>query len=134
MANVAGSPPLAVPSHPIPVADVIVTAPPDAWATMGGQLLDPPSAGSNADGRIIVTGVGLDHRLWRIEQTAPSNGWGDWAPVGQSAPPLRGRAAIARNGDGRVEVFATGGRRPDMACVAELGECSRRLVSLVGCG
>ena len=98
----------AVGSEIAETADLIVAGPAGPWVSLGGQLLAPPSAGTAADGRIVVVGLGLDSQLWRMEQTAPSNGWGDWVPCAAGCPALTGRAALAQNGDGRLEVFARG--------------------------
>jgi acylphosphatase len=88
--------------------DIVVTARPGPWATLGGQLVSPPTAGRNADGRVTVAGVGLDNRLSRMEQTPPRTGWGGWVIAAANCPPLTGRTAIGRNSDGRVEAFARG--------------------------
>ncbi|MDQ7806448.1 hypothetical protein Q5425_22130 [Amycolatopsis sp. A133] len=97
---------------PAPLAtvafDVVVGAEPTSWATLGGQLVAPPVAGTNADGRLIVVGVGLDNRLYRIEQNAPGSRWDGWTLAAPGCPPLTGRAAVARTSDGRLELFARG--------------------------
>ena len=45
--------------------------------------------------------------VWRLQQTAWSNGWSDWQPHG--SPPdgfVVGPVTAQRSGDGRIEVFA----------------------------
>lgn len=80
------------------------------WATLGsppaGQLQSffGPGIAPNADGRLEL--FVANGQLWRLEQTAWSNGWSDWLPHG--APPgsfVIGPVAAGRSGDGRVEVF-----------------------------
>jgi hypothetical protein len=45
-------------------------------------------------------------QLWRLEQTAPNNGWTGWLPHGAPAGVLvTGPAAAIRSPDGRIEVF-----------------------------
>jgi hypothetical protein len=65
--------------------------------------------GQNADARLEVFAVGGDGALWHISQTAPSNGWSDWASLGQ--PPgvfFVSQPAVAPSGDSRLELFVVG--------------------------
>ncbi len=89
-----------------PAYDIVVSAPPSPWASLGGQLVAPPTVGRNADGRIVVVGIGLDGRLWRMEQSAPSNGWRNWEMCAPQCPELVGRASVSNYSAGGVEVFA----------------------------
>jgi hypothetical protein len=49
---------------------------------------------------------GMDNALWHRAQAVPSGGWLDWEPLGGS---WRGNPVVARNADGRLEVFIRGG-------------------------
>lgn len=76
------------------------------WASLGGTLKqNTPAVGVNDDGRLEVFACTHDHAMWHIWQTAPSNGWSQWAPLGGS---IQGAPVVARNADGRLEVFAKG--------------------------
>jgi len=64
-----------------------------------------PGIAAQANGRLAV--FVANGALWRREQTAWSNGWGDWQPHG--SPPgglVVGPVTAQRSGDGRIEVFA----------------------------
>ncbi len=76
----------------------------DKWASLGGSVRQLV-AGCNADGRIELFGIGTDNALWHIWQTAPNNGWSDWASLGGSDLT---KLAVTNNQDGRIEVFARG--------------------------
>ena len=82
-----------------------------AWASLGapaGVNLAQPSVGLNADGRLEVFAIGNFATLWHMWQTAPNNGWSGWSSLG--TPPgaaFLGQPIVARNADGRLEVFAT---------------------------
>jgi hypothetical protein len=83
------------------------------WEPLGlppGGLDKSPVVARNADGRLEVFAVTpTPHVLWHIWQTAPNNGWSDWAPLG--TPPggtLTSALAVSRNEDGRLEVFGRG--------------------------
>lgn len=72
--------------------------------SFGGVLRDRPAAIRNVDDRLEVFHRGHDGRLHNAFQTAPNNGWSGW-----NARELTGSArfpVVARNGDGRLEVFA----------------------------
>ena len=69
-----------------------------------GAGIAGPGLAANADGRLEL--FVANGQLWRLEQTAWSNGWSTWLPHG--APPgslLTGPPAAARSADGRIEVF-----------------------------
>jgi subtilisin family serine protease len=55
-------------------------------------------------GRLEVFARGSDDALWHIWQTAPNNGWSDWASLGGWIDTI----ASARNADGRLEMFVRG--------------------------
>lgn len=44
------------------------------WTSMGGQMIEGPSAARNADGRLEVFVKGTDAALWNTWQCAPDNG------------------------------------------------------------
>ena len=69
-----------------------------------------PGVAAHSDGRLAL--FVANGQLWRLEQTAPSNGWSGWLPHGAPAGVLvTGPAAAIRSPDGRIEVFVvdTGG-------------------------
>ncbi|MCR1973127.1 hypothetical protein NSA52_03145 [Clostridium sporogenes] len=59
---------------------------------------------NNADGRLEVFVIEKDNALWHIWQTAPNNGWSNWASMGGWIDQL----VVGKNADGRLEVFARG--------------------------
>ena len=82
------------------------------WTTLGappevipGLGFYAPAVAPNADGRLEL--LVANGALWRLEQTAWSNGWSQWLPHG--APPggllVVGPVEAARSADGRVVVF-----------------------------
>jgi hypothetical protein len=77
------------------------------------RLASSPAVGQNTDGRLEVFVVGSDGMLWEKYQTAPNNGWSDWKFFG--APPgvkwITSSPVVARNADGRLEVFMIGSDR-----------------------
>lgn len=79
------------------------------WHLLGpaGEIVfhGSPAVAGHADGRLHVAATGFDRRVWEIEQTAPDNGWSEWGVV-RLADLKFGRPALARNSDGRLEVFA----------------------------
>jgi len=82
-----------------------------AWSTLGapaGVNLALPSVGRNQDGRLEVFGIGNFNTLWHIWQTAAGGGWSTWDSLGTpSGATSLGEPAVARNADGRLEVFVT---------------------------
>jgi hypothetical protein len=64
-----------------------------------------PGVASNADGRLMA--FVADGSLWRVEQTAWSNGWSGWLPHGAppAGSPVVSPVAASVSGDGRLEVF-----------------------------
>src|ERR1022692_1511300 len=82
------------------------------WTTLGappevipGLGFYAPGIAANADGRLEL--LVANGALWRLEQTAWSNGWSQWLPHG--SPPegllVVGPVEAARSADGRVVVF-----------------------------
>ena len=73
-----------------------------------GTFLDAGAAvrqaAVGASGRLEVFARGSDNALWHVWQTAPNNGWSNWASAGGWIDMLD----VGRNGDGRLEVFARG--------------------------
>ena len=55
--------------------------------------------------RIHVCARGSDGAVWHRWQTAPNNGWSDWASLGGWVDLIK----VAANQDGRLEIFARGG-------------------------
>ena len=76
----------------------------DGWASLGGDVRQLTAA-RNEDGRIELFGIGRDASLHHIWQTAPNNGWSDWASLGGSGLT---KLSVVNNADGRIEVFARG--------------------------
>jgi len=79
------------------------------WHLLGpaGEIVfhGPPAVAGHADGRLHVAATGFDRRVWEIDQTAPDNGWSGWVVL-READLEFGRPVLARNDDGRLEVFA----------------------------
>lgn len=94
--------------------DVVRRSPaPAAWPELAGPVTGDPATGINRDGRIEVFAVAPDGMLWHIWQTAPSNGWSQWAPMpaGNRLPDgvaLAGTPLVLRNAHDDLEVFALG--------------------------
>ena len=101
---------------PVPVASL--------WASLGPPgLPDAPPVESfwgpavvrNADGclEVFVWKIGTGE-VWHKWQTAPSGDWSDWAPLGCSVRggEYRPSLAVARNADGRLELFTSGTDHP----------------------
>jgi acylphosphatase len=83
------------------------------WASLGapgpGIQIGDPRVVRNADGRLEVFLLAGDQKIWHIWQTAPNNGWSGWASLGGPAVQItNGAPFVGNNGDGRIEVFATG--------------------------
>ncbi len=79
------------------------------WSNWIPWVLDlllsvPPAVGHNADGRLEVFVVRNDRTKHHIWQTAPNNGWSNWAILNSFR--IGGQPAIGSNADGRLEVFA----------------------------
>ena len=78
------------------------------WRRLGqpSEVAFPgPAVAAYADGRLHVAVNGWDRQVGEIEQTAPGNGWSAWGVVGLTELEFR-QPVLARNYDGRLEVFA----------------------------
>jgi hypothetical protein len=62
-----------------------------AWRPLGPDAggVSDLTVGRHADGRLVVVALARrpagGQELWRLEQTAPSNGWSDWRSLGPPA-------------------------------------------------
>ncbi|MCI0402242.1 MAG: S8 family serine peptidase, partial [Acidobacteria bacterium] len=81
---------------------------PAGWPNLDGTIITPPGLGQNLDGRLEIFALGTDERLWHIWQTAPSNGWSGWTPMGGGNVRLAGRPTVIRDLDGRLHMFVRG--------------------------
>lgn len=87
-----------------------------AWADLGATQIQPGFViGQDLSGRLEIFGVDEQSAVWSNVQTS-SGGWSGWNPLpamssgpGNGGPfaggPLDARLAIARNLDGRLELF-----------------------------
>jgi len=93
------------------------TAPDNGWS--GWASLNAPekspltsrfTVGQNQDGRQEAFCLGGDGQVWQIWQTSPNGGWSPWRQLGGPPAGIRAsdRLAVARNEDGRQELFAMG--------------------------
>jgi FAD binding domain/D-arabinono-1,4-lactone oxidase len=80
------------------------------WVSLAGSDLRDLAVANHADGRVVLFAIGGDHRLYQIAQTSPNGGWGGWSLVGSTDARFF-QIAVARRGDGRLELFALEGRR-----------------------
>jgi hypothetical protein len=77
--------------------------------TGGGRgVTGPVTAGESGDGLIYVFVLDDLGVMWSINQTAPAGGWTGWNSFGTVAPGFDDRPGLARNADGRLELFARG--------------------------
>jgi len=77
------------------------------WAEVPLSWGVPPAVVSNGDGRLEVFAASTD-AIEHVSQTSPYGGWSRVEVLFGVRP--RGRAAAARNEDGRLEVFVCGAR------------------------
>jgi hypothetical protein len=85
------------------------------WGSLGQppaglKSYSRPVVGYNQDGTMEVLAPSYDFNLWHIGQTAPGDGWGNWASLG--LPPvglLDEDPAVGQQQNGRLLVFAAGG-------------------------
>lgn len=74
--------------------------------SFGGRFLaERPTAHRDAAGRLHVVARADDTSIWINFQTSPNGGWAGWQ---QHGGPGGGRPFLARNGDGRLELFVKG--------------------------
>ena len=80
------------------------------WAPLAGVWEQNPVAGQDADGRLELFALGNGGHLFVLAQTsANGNWWATAADLGPSpATDAGGGLAVARNADGRLEVFVRG--------------------------
>ncbi|HXA43598.1 MAG TPA: protease pro-enzyme activation domain-containing protein [Candidatus Solibacter sp.] len=74
------------------------------WNTLASSVANP-AVGTNADGRLEVTGLSPDHTAWHSWQNVPGGNFAGSASLGGS---LAAGPSIGRNADGRLELFAKG--------------------------
>ncbi len=87
------------------------------WGSMGKppgitKFISTPVIGQNQDGRLEVFVFGSDGALWHRYQPKPSAGpWSSWSSMGKpsGSGKFYARPAVARNKDGRLQVFAMAG-------------------------
>jgi hypothetical protein len=73
------------------------------------MLVDPPVVTRNEDGRLELFMRGNDEGLWHCwQREAGSRPWALWSPLGSPSDQVKlsGPPMVARNRDGRLEVFA----------------------------
>jgi hypothetical protein len=80
------------------------------WVSMGGSFHHEPVVAQNLDGRLEVFILGDDGHLFDLAQSAPNGGWwSSWVDLGPFPPGgPAGNLAVARNLDGRLELFLRG--------------------------
>ncbi|MGI0042908.1 MAG: S8 family serine peptidase, partial [Nitrososphaeraceae archaeon] len=81
-----------------------------AWQSLGGNIKSTtePVIVSNSDGRLEIFAVSsVDSKLYHKWQTVPSNSksWSGWGAIGDAIS-IAGDPVVAKNADGRLEVFA----------------------------
>jgi hypothetical protein len=75
----------------------------------GGNVAGPVAAGRSGDGRVEVFVIALNGSMWNIRQTRANGGWSGWNDLGSAGGGgFEDRPAVARNADGRLELFAKG--------------------------
>ncbi len=70
------------------------------------QLNCPLVVGQHADGRLNLFAFDSDSRLWKLSQTAPSNGWGSWDWIYQPDGVSLSSPAWGFDSSGRQFIFA----------------------------
>jgi hypothetical protein len=75
-----------------------------AWTNRGGSAGGPVTVGTNADQRLeLFTSWG--GQVWHAWQQSMNGPWSGWTPLGGNVDDAA-TLHVARNGDGRLEVFA----------------------------
>jgi hypothetical protein len=79
------------------------------WASLGTPtpdlLIGNPTVAANADRRLEFFVVDEGGEMWHRWQTAPNNGWSQWASFGTPGTKLTDRPAVAANADGTLQLF-----------------------------
>src|SRR5215467_10653311 len=77
------------------------------WSSLGGSVVHRLVAAQNLDGRLELLALDASAHLRDLAQAAPNGGWWSrWADLGPPPPPSAGgNPIVARNLDGRLEVF-----------------------------
>jgi hypothetical protein len=84
----------------------------DVTTTPEFGFVDHPVVAPSADGRLELFLTGGDHNIYHAWQTSASNGWSNWVNEGAEGGGFIAAApGLARNGDGRLEIFAVAGDR-----------------------
>jgi PASTA domain len=79
----------------------------DAASTPDKRFVDHPVVAPGADGRLELFLTGGDGNMYHAWQTSASNAWSDWVNEGTPGGGfITAAPALARNGDGRLEIFA----------------------------
>jgi hypothetical protein len=82
----------------------------DVASTPDERFSDHPVVAPSADGRLELFLRGGDHNIYHAWQTSASNGWSDWVSEGaEGGGFIAGAPGLARNGDGRLQIFAVAG-------------------------
>jgi hypothetical protein len=80
-----------------------------AWTSIGKELISDPSVIANQDGRLEAFAISSGNQLYHKWQTsAGSNTWSAWHSLG-GVIRSDSEVAVARNSDGRLEVFVVKG-------------------------
>jgi hypothetical protein len=84
----------------------------DAASTPDKRFTDPPVVAPGADGRLELFLRSGDGNMYHAWQTSASNGWSDWVNKGTPGGGfITAAPGLARNGDGRLEIFAVANDR-----------------------
>jgi hypothetical protein len=83
------------------------------WQPSGepGSYWFTPALAMNRDGRLEAAVVGNDEAVWHAWQRHPGRAWTEWQTLGTSTDEIglhSGRSELARNQDGRLELFVMG--------------------------
>jgi hypothetical protein len=82
-----------------------------SWDSLGGALIaGSPVSATQQDGRVAVFGYSqgpIDRQLtWITEDPAAASGWTGWTDLGSPPGQSLGAMTVARNADGRLQVFS----------------------------
>lgn len=80
------------------------------WVSLSGKVGGDPVLAQHQDGRLAVFVRGHDGIVYVQHQAAPGAAFGGWAGLPENAPiRVTGNPGVARNADGRLQLFARGG-------------------------